>query len=95
MIYSTDGGNLFQVSLAHKSTWQLPLRQPIYTRQISLDTVEMKLYFTDNKGILKRVNINGADEETISQACGSGRYLYYNVYLSTYQGRSQSKSEMV
>ena len=78
MIYS-DEGNLFQVSLAQKSTWQLPLRRPIYTRQMSLDTTEMKLYLTDNKGIFKRVNINGTDEETISQVSGKGRYLYYNV----------------
>ena len=78
MIYS-DEGNLFQLSLAQKSTWHLLLRQPIYTRQISIDTVEMNLYLTDNKGIFKRVNISMTDEETISQACASGRYLYYNV----------------
>ena len=75
----TNKDNLFQVSLAQNSTWKLPLRQPIYARQISLENIEMKLYLTDNKGIFKRVNINGTDEKTISQACGSGRYLHYNV----------------
>ena len=81
LIYS-DKRSLFQYSLAQKSTWQLPLRQPINTVQISLDTIQMKLYLTDFKRRLTRVNINGTDEEIISQALGTCRYLYYNVSLS-------------
>ena len=71
MVFS-NGGDLFQLSLAQNATWKLPIGHNVDSCCLALDTVDKKVYWTE-RGTLKRANIDGTGEESISQPFGPGK----------------------
>ena len=67
----SNGGDLYQLSLAQNSTYKLPVGHNVDSCCLALDTVDKKLYWTE-MGTLKRAHINGTGEDSISQPFGPG-----------------------
>ena len=64
---------LHQLNVADESVWQMNLtrKKIIY---VSYDPIEMKVYWSENRGI-QRANLNGTGEENITPRKRGNSYL--------------------
>ena len=80
LVVDTNNKSIHQIDLAGGSIWKIPLAEEMnYPVGVAFNPTDTKLYWTDLRGdVIKRSNLNGTDEETITSLhIGDVTFLLY------------------